>query len=1152
MLLFGLALFITRVASAQEIFVKNQFVAAGVFMGDGYVTIYQGDPNLGKRLTYKKFSYLTVKVGGQYFTNNDQGPGPVIPNQLVGGETFRVGDTIRTIWKENGFDIIQNAYPVAFTTSGVIVLSVSIVNHTSGPLDAQAQFLLDNENGTNDQAYLLHQYGYFRNWQDCPPKPMPSFCLAFENPPDAQDLGVTGIGYYNDTFPPRPLGLMQPSVIEYGNWAAQSLVTWGTSPGSSGQALSDDATLMMGKQWTASSFVQGSNDSVTEIFRTAYGTPEWCFRHGNMVAFALYPQHLYWDSKSNSYTPNPFKVQTFMFNVKPNTATGVTIKQNVGSPVVIKTPNPSGLQNIGSISIGGFAEAHWTDSVLISPNGCASSFPIDIHFDVTANGIGTPTFTDPWACSIQVECPHPDTLPPTFQNSYVGGCSPIPYDTAIIQENNFYDLGLQSISVSSPDLTTSQYSASPSQQTYSCILTPVKVFVHQIDTFTRGHVIIKSTDCAGNISLDTICFTAHPPLPDLTAPVFIENTTGADCHTRCTDWTITDTATSNTSLDRGIDQINVASTNMTVTGTTGKFTPSAPVATLHVCATDSMLDGTVTLQAIDTAHNSSTQTITFCTTPDAKAPLITQTPFSTQTNTWHVHVTDTTAWDRGVDSVWIEQGGNVSTIPTSLPTSLNCVPSFDFELHVDDTTRCARGTVMARDCKGNITSPFQLSFNKGAKPTITPDKLILCNPTDSVVLTANGSFRTFNWSNNASGARIVVRSAGSYTVTADDGVGCAASSDPVTIVSSPATPAVTPAGPIVLCAPDNVKLDAGAGFKSYQWWNGATKLTGANSETLLVTSTGTYSAQVTNAADCDGVSQPVSVTINPIPPQPVITSNAGVLSSTPASSYQWSLIGKDIPGATSQTYTPLTGGDYTVTITDANGCQNTSQPFSNAGATLIAVDTVSSREGAHITIPLRIVTSQSVPQGVERTWNAIIRFNKTLLVPKDPTVTSAILGNDRIVQYTGKTLATQGTLQPLAFVAALGSDSCTPITIDSFWWNTPNLYVTKQNGQFCLAELCTQGGTRFFNPDGKFTLSVARPSPAQHSVTIDYSLIESGHTTLVVSDLLGREVLRLVDAVQEPGTYTVSADIGPLSTGTYIYSLRTPTLVQSHHLQIAR
>jgi hypothetical protein len=57
---------------------------------------------------------------------------------------------------------------------------------------------------------------------------------------------------------------------------------------------------------------------------------------------------------------------------------------------------------------------------------------------------------------------------------------------------------------------------------------------------------------------------------------------------------------------------------------------------------------------------------------------------------------------------------------------------------------------------------------------------------------------------------------------------------------------------------------------------------------------------------------------------PAITASGGTLSTTPYTTYQWYLNGSPISGATNQSYTPTTNGDYTVMVTDINGCSGTS------------------------------------------------------------------------------------------------------------------------------------------------------------------------------------------------------------------------------------
>lgn len=84
---------------------------------------------------------------------------------------------------------------------------------------------------------------------------------------------------------------------------------------------------------------------------------------------------------------------------------------------------------------------------------------------------------------------------------------------------------------------------------------------------------------------------------------------------------------------------------------------------------------------------------------------------------------------------------------------------------------------------------------------------------------------------------------------------------------------------------------------------------------------------------CPGLRAPVTGTINPLPAKPSITlaANGTDLSASSGSSYQWFLNGNPIQGATSQTYAIKEKGNYTVTVTDANGCSATSEPYIATG-----------------------------------------------------------------------------------------------------------------------------------------------------------------------------------------------------------------------------
>jgi len=87
----------------------------------------------------------------------------------------------------------------------------------------------------------------------------------------------------------------------------------------------------------------------------------------------------------------------------------------------------------------------------------------------------------------------------------------------------------------------------------------------------------------------------------------------------------------------------------------------------------------------------------------------------------------------------------------------------------------------------------------------------------------------------------------------------------------------------------------------------------------------TYSVTDPNS-NCTTVDS-INIIVNQAPVPLITQIGFNLQTSTPANAYQWSFNGTPIPGATSSTYFPTQVGSYTVTITDANGCEATSQPF---------------------------------------------------------------------------------------------------------------------------------------------------------------------------------------------------------------------------------
>lgn len=185
---------------------------------------------------------------------------------------------------------------------------------------------------------------------------------------------------------------------------------------------------------------------------------------------------------------------------------------------------------------------------------------------------------------------------------------------------------------------------------------------------------------------------------------------------------------------------------------------------------------------------------------------------------------------------------------------------------------------------------------------------------DSAQLTGSGA-STYLWSTSATTAAITVGPTvtTTYTLTGTNASGC--SGDAQHTVTVNPLPVVTITGQDSICEGDTITLVASGGG-SYLWTTSATTA----SITVVPPSSTSYGVTVTDGNGCEG-SASHSVVVNALPTTPVITQNGNVLSTgTGYASYQWYFNGSAIPGATSSTYTASLNGDYTVVVTNAEGC----------------------------------------------------------------------------------------------------------------------------------------------------------------------------------------------------------------------------------------
>jgi len=85
-----------------------------------------------------------------------------------------------------------------------------------------------------------------------------------------------------------------------------------------------------------------------------------------------------------------------------------------------------------------------------------------------------------------------------------------------------------------------------------------------------------------------------------------------------------------------------------------------------------------------------------------------------------------------------------------------------------------------------------------------------------------------------------------------------------------------------------------------------------------------------------------------------------------------------------------------------------------------------------------------------------------------------------------------------------------------------------------------------------FVLEQNTPNPFGSTTEIRFTLPQATHVTLVVYDLLGREVARLIDERRLPGSYTERWDARTVASGVYLYRLTAGASVQTRRMMILR
>ncbi|GAB4137416.1 MAG: hypothetical protein Fur0041_12150 [Bacteroidia bacterium] len=272
----------------------------------------------------------------------------------------------------------------------------------------------------------------------------------------------------------------------------------------------------------------------------------------------------------------------------------------------------------------------------------------------------------------------------------------------------------------------------------------------------------------------------------------------------------------------------------------------------------------------------------------------------------------------GQSTTLTASGGGTYTWSTGATTAVITVSPANTTVYTCTVTSAA-------GCSATATRT--VTVNPLPTPTISGVSTICVG--QSTTLTASGGVN-YIWSKGATTSAITVSPVSNavYTCTVTSAAGCSATaSSTVTVNPLPVVTAFAMDG--VLCLGQSDMLMA-SGASTYLWSSGGT---GAN-ETVTPTSTTTYTVTGTSAAGCSNTAT-VFVTVNPLPTVTATAANAAIciggnttLTANGASTYTLSSGGN----SATEIVAPTTNSTYTVTGTDANGCQNTATVSVNVNA----------------------------------------------------------------------------------------------------------------------------------------------------------------------------------------------------------------------------
>jgi len=161
--------------------------------------------------------------------------------------------------------------------------------------------------------------------------------------------------------------------------------------------------------------------------------------------------------------------------------------------------------------------------------------------------------------------------------------------------------------------------------------------------------------------------------------------------------------------------------------------------------------------------------------------------------------------------------------------------------------------------------------------------------------------------------------------------------------------------------------------------------------------------------------------------------------------------------------------------------------------------------------------------------------------------------SDRLFKYSLYGLKDSSNWEPIVVDIWSDSSEWTEIEFDSTQARFVKLVLLESNqsepASIWEIELFGPAGVTGINNEteipNSYTLSQNYPNPFNPTTKISYTLPEKSKVSLKIFDVLGAEVVELVNREQESGEYHVDFNANSLPSGVYLYRLETKSFVET-------